>query len=198
MSTLFFVRHVEHVLQHQVLLGRRDDAPLSSDGLKQLGHLLDRLRDEPATAIYSSPRQRARATAEVIASAHGLPVQICKQLDELDYGDWSGRPLDELARDPKWQRWNTARSKECPPNGEGMRALQERIVKLAEELAHRHLNETLICVTHAEPIRALMLHVCGMPLDEFAQVDVPPGSITPIRVFPESRLLQCVDEAIPA
>src|SRR5438067_6720880 len=113
MSTLVFVRHVEHVLQHRVLLGRTGAAPLSPDGVKQLSELTQTLRGQPVTAIYSSPRQRARITAEAIAVARDVPVQICGNLDELDYGEWSSRPFDELARDPQWQRWNQSRSTEC-------------------------------------------------------------------------------------
>jgi probable phosphoglycerate mutase len=195
MSTLFFVRHVEHVLQHQVLLGRTDNAPLSGDGLKQLSKLIGELREHPLNAIYSSPRWRARATAEAIGAALGVSVHTCEQLDELDYGDWSGRSFDELRRDKHWQRWNRARSKECPPGGESMRGLQERIVALAKELGQRHPDEAVACITHAEPIRALMLHLCGLPLDEFAQIEVLPGSLTRIRVMPQSHILECVEEA---
>src|SRR5256885_875336 len=106
MSTLFFVRHVEHVLQNEVLLGRSDGAPLSAYGERQIADLRARFCSQQIDGLYSSPRQRARATAQAIRPAHGPPVQICRELDELDYGEWSGRRFDELARDPRWQRWN--------------------------------------------------------------------------------------------
>jgi broad specificity phosphatase PhoE len=195
MSTLFFVRHVEHVLQHEVLLGRSDGAPVSVNGERQLTDLLARFRNQQIDAVYSSPRQRARATAQAIRPAQALPVQICDDLDELDYGVWSGRRFDELARDPHWQRWNEARSSTCPPGGESMALLQERMLRYVRDTASAHSGEVLICVTHAEPIRALILHICGLPLDEFARVDVPPGGVTQIRTMPQSALLECVQEA---
>src|SRR5438105_1123924 len=128
MCTLLFVRHVEHVHQHTMLLGRTHDAPFTDYALKQLDTVANSLQNETVGEVYSSPRRRAVATAQTIASAFALPVRIRDDLDELDYGDWSGRAFEELAHDPRWQRWNALRSSECPPNGESMRALQTRVV----------------------------------------------------------------------
>src|SRR5207302_11322337 len=123
-----------------------------------------------------------KQTAQPIPAPRSRAVQCCDELDERDYGGWSGRAFDDLARDPQWQLWNCKRATTCPPNGESMLALQQRMLRLTSELARAHCGETVICVSHAEPIRALMLHISGLSLDNFDRVDIPPGSITRIRV----------------
>ncbi len=179
MTNVLFVRHVEHVLQHEQLLGRTHDAPFTDSGYWQLTRLAKSLRHEAvAAAIHSSPRRRAWETAEAIAGPHRQTVELRGELDELDYGDWSGRCFGELADDPQWERWNTQRGEACPPHGESMHALQERMLTYMAELAEEYPRQTVICVTHAEPIRALILDACGMPLDDFARIEISPGSIT--------------------
>src|SRR5579872_1389002 len=171
MTTVLFVRHVEHVLQHEQLLGRTHDAPFTENAFWELTRLTNSLRHEPAAAVHSSPRRRAFATAEAIADPHHLRVEPREELDELDYGDWSGRGFDSLAGDPMWRRWNAQRSLSCPPRGESMSALQQRMIRYAECLSEHFPRKTVICVTHAEPIRALILAACDIPLDDFARIE---------------------------
>lgn len=178
MTSVLFIRHVEHVLQHEQLLGRTHDAPFSDSAYWQLTRLTKLLRHEAVAAVHSSPRRRAWESAEAIAGPHRLAVELRGELDELDYGDWNGRSFGELADDPQWRRWNTQRGDTCPPHGESMRALQDRMLIYMAELAEEYPRQTLICVSHAEPIRALILHACGMQLDDFARIEISPGAIT--------------------
>lgn len=183
MTSVLFVRHVEHVLQHEQLLGRTHDAPFTDSAYWQLSRLTKLLRHEAVTAVHSSPRRRAWETAESVAGPHHLTVELRGKLDELDYGDWSGCYFGDLADDPQWQRWNSKRGEACPPHGESMHALQERMLAYMAEVAEIYPRETLICVTHAEPIRALILHACGMRLDDFAGIEISPGSITRLKLI---------------
>lgn len=178
MTTVLFVRHVEHVRQHDQLLGRTHDAPFTDNAYWQLTRLARALRHESPAAIHSSPRRRAFDTAEAIAEPHNLHVELRAELDELDYGEWSGRSFGDLEHDPLWQRWNAQRSQACPPQGESMRALQGRMIAYTQELAECYPERTLVCVTHAEPIRALILYARGMSLDDFSQIEISPGSVT--------------------
>ena len=178
MAILLLIRHVEHLLQHQILLGRTHHAAFTEQGKVRLKLLAESLRPEAVAAVHSSPQRRAWYTASAIATHHKLPVGLRPELDELDYGEWSGRGFDELCLDPLWQRWNSNRSAHCPPHGESKRALQQRMLSYTAQLARFHSDKTFICVTHAEPIRVVILHACGLSLDEFARVEVAPGSVT--------------------
>lgn len=197
MTILILVRHVEHVLQNEVLLGRTHEAPFAERARQQLTALARSLHHEHVTAVHSSPRRRAAETAEAIAGAHGLNVEIREELDELNYGEWSGRRIDELARDPQWRRWNRRRSAWRPPGGESMRELQTRMLRYAAELVSDS-PDTIIAVTHLEPIRALLLHVAGVPIDDFMRIDVSPGGVTRMKLLSDAGRPQFQLEAIPA
>jgi len=198
MTSVLFVRHVEHVLQHEQLLGRTHDAPFTDSAYWQLTRLTRSLRHEAVAAVHSSPRRRAWETAEDIAGPHHIAVELRSELDELDFGDWSGRCFGELADDPQWQSWNAKRGESCPPHGESMRALQDRMLVYIAELAETYPRQTLICVTHAEPIRVLILHACGMELDEFARIEISPGSITRMKLLSGAGRPRFQLEARPA
>ena len=93
---------------------------LSREGLEQAEIVADLLGTEPLAAVYSSPRERAWYTARAIAEPHELKAEISDALDEVDFGDWTGRRFDELEGDPAWDEWNSARSSARPPGGESM------------------------------------------------------------------------------
>ncbi len=198
MTTLLLVRHVEHALQNDVLLGRAHDAEFTEEARRRLRELAQSLRSERPAAIHSSPRRRARETAQAIAAFHGFSVEFREELDELDYGDWSGRKFAELVQDAEWQHWNRQRSGQCPPNGESMRDLQERMIAYASSTARAYSGKTVIAVTHAEPIRALILHAAGIPLDDFARIGIAPGGVSRLDIAAHACRPQLLVEAMPA
>jgi probable phosphoglycerate mutase len=177
-TTFYLVRHAAHDLVDRVLAGRKIDIGLNEHGIRQAKAIGRRLADEPIDQVLSSPRKRARETAEPIATAHGLLPVVASQIDEHDAGLWSGQDFDSLSRDPRWRLWNEHRAKARPPAGESMRELQIRIVGYLVWLAARHPNDRIVIVTHAEPIRAVLLHERRLPVDAFMQIDVPLASVT--------------------
>ena len=177
MTTVILVRHAEHVLQGQVLVGRSDTAPISRTGEEQIRHLAEVLAREPIAAVHSSPRARARQTAAWIAMRHGLNVETQEALDEIDYGGWTGLTFEDLSTMPQWRAWNENRDETTPPEGESIRAMEERVLDHLQAVRKSYPWKTVVVVTHAEPIRAALLHAANLPLNEFARIDVLPGSI---------------------
>jgi len=183
MTNVLLVRHAEHALQGRVLVGRSDGVAFSSRGREQMRLLAQVLAEEPVAAIHSSPRLRARDTATAIAESHRLPVEIHAALDEIDYGNWTGMSFEQLAGLPGWRAWNEARAAVTPPNGESMQALQVRMLAYLHALPKSHARKTVVAISHAEPIRAAVLHATGLALNDFARIDVLPGSITRLAFF---------------
>jgi probable phosphoglycerate mutase len=132
--------------------------------------------------VQSSPQRRARETAVPIARAFGLPIEIAPKMDELDAGLWSGASFEKLGKNAHWQAWNSNRGSTRPPDGESMRDLQERVLDHLTMLERKHPDEEIVLVSHAEPIRAAVLHYRDLPLDAYAQVKVDPGSVTVLRL----------------
>src|SRR5919112_3225074 len=117
-ATILLIRHAAHVELGRTLSGRRRDVALSKDGLEQAEIVGDLLGVEPIAAVYSSPRERAYYTARAVAEPHEHNVHVVDDLDELDFGDWTGLSFSQLEGDPSWMAWNETRATARPPNGE--------------------------------------------------------------------------------
>jgi probable phosphoglycerate mutase len=178
MSVVHLVRHAEHDFQGRVLVGRAPGVSLNEAGRRQAGWLSERLATAPVAGVLSSPRERARETAEPIARRRALGVVVAGELDELDCGEWTGRPFAELAHDPLWQRWNRLRSTTRVPGGELMLEVQARIIGFTERLRQAHPEAHLVLVSHGDVIRAALLHYLAMPLDAVHRLVIAPGSLT--------------------
>jgi broad specificity phosphatase PhoE len=177
--TIFhLVRHGAHVRQGMELAGRTPGLGLSDLGLRQLGFLRRQLAGRRLSAVRSGPLERAVATARCF----GLPVEVSAALDEVDFGQWTGRHPAELSDDPRWRHWNTHRSTGRIPGGETMVAVEERAVGLIGELATGGHGGEIVLVTHGDVIRAVLLHFLGMNLDHWARLSVDPGSLSTLQV----------------
>lgn len=177
-TTVFFVRHGSHDRLGRVLCGRMDGVSLSERGLAEARETGARLAREELSALYSSPMTRTRETAEVLSAAAGLPVETCEDLTEVDYGDWTGATFDALADDPRWATWNAARGVTGTPGGESLIEVQVRMRRFVDEARARHPDQRIAAVSHGDPIKAILAHAMGVPLDNLGRFEVSPASIS--------------------
>jgi probable phosphoglycerate mutase len=182
MTMFILVRHATHCLVDRVLVGRMAGVSLSEEGHDQARRLASALSSERITALHSSPQVRARETARAIADRLGLPIEIAGAIDELDVGDWTGRPFAALTEDPLWSLWNNQRSSSRPPHGESMAELQTRAMLHVNAIATAEPKARVAIVSHAEVIRAIIMDALKMPLDDFHRIEVAPGSISTIAI----------------
>ncbi|WP_050385555.1 histidine phosphatase family protein [Bradyrhizobium pachyrhizi] len=184
-KTIHLIRHGHHPLLGHRLCGRMPGVSLDALGRRQMACCAELLHPSP-DVIQSSPQLRAQQSAEILSYALGLPVQTATEIDEIDYGRWTGLPFAQLQCDPSWSKWNTQRASSCPPGGETMEALQQRIVAYLERLHNDDCATTIALVSHAETIRAALLYYQGIPLDDFLSIEVDPASISTL-TFDGSR-----------
>ena len=192
MGTGSFVLLVRHAHTHAIddrLVGRTPGVHLSERGHAELPRLRQQLLTIPLDAVYSSPLVRARETAEPIATDHGLGVDIEEDLNEVDFGDWTGATFDVLRSDPRWTAFNRRRSTVVVPNGERPCDVQRRVVTLVARLADRHRHGTIAVVSHAEVIRSAVLWFAGRSLDDFLQVPIDTASVTALAMGATPRIL---------
>ncbi|MGY3443641.1 MULTISPECIES: histidine phosphatase family protein [unclassified Bradyrhizobium] len=175
-KTIHLIRHGHHPLLGRYLCGRQPGVSLDLLGRRQMAHCAELMHPRP-DIVRSSPQLRARQSANVLGGALGLRVEVASEVDELDYGEWTGQQFADLQSDPAWLRWNTQRSRNRPPGGESMGALQTRVVAYLDRLRNDPAG-TIALVSHAEPIRAALLHYKGLSLDEFLSIKVEPASIS--------------------
>ncbi|TFI58256.1 histidine phosphatase family protein [Sphingomonas parva] len=195
-ATIFLIRHAAHVELGRVLSGRRRDVALSREGLDQAQIVGDLLGVEPLAAVYASPRERAYYTARAIAEPHELKVVVDDRLDELDFGDWTGRGFSELEGDPLWTEWNERRGSARPPNGEGMAEAVDRVTAALAELAVEHEGATIACVSHCDIIRGVIAHYLGLPLENMLRFDVDPASVSRLALGDWGARIMTVNERL--
>jgi probable phosphoglycerate mutase len=116
-------------------------------------------------------------------------------LDEIDYGDWTGRRFEDLRFDDAWNDWNERRSLCRPPGGESMCEMQGRIVSHIECLCDRYPSGQIILVSHCDVIRAALLHYAGRPLDAYHTFDIAPASVSALHFERQKALVLELDGA---
>jgi probable phosphoglycerate mutase len=182
MTTFALVRHVPHALQGKSLIGRTPGVGLSPEGRAMLGRLAERFAGADIEAVYCSPPERTVETARALAERLGLTVEVAPELNEIDYGDWTGRTFAEIADDPRWIAWNTFRSGTRLPGAETIIEIQARVLRLVERLRERHPDGRVLLVSHGDPIRAVLLHFLGMSTDFIHRLEVDPGSVSVLAI----------------
>jgi probable phosphoglycerate mutase len=177
-TRLVLVRHAVTAHTGPILSGRMPGIDLSEKGIGQADAAAQRLSKLPVAAVYASPIERTTQTAQRIASHHGLEVQPLPGVIEADYGDWTGGNIADLAKTDEWKVVQVAPSRARFPNGETIRAMQARTVDALDEIVARHPHETVVVVSHADPIKSAIAHYTGVHLDLFQRVHVSPASVT--------------------
>ena len=117
-----------------------------------------------------------RSAAAAWRKSFGAPFTTDPRLHELDFGDWEGRPWDDLPR-PPLDRWCADFVNTSPPHGETFTELAARAEDFVSDLARSDPAGTVIAVTHAGVIRALLAPRRGLPLTDAFTIAVPPGSV---------------------
>lgn len=188
MTTILLIRHGENNMVGKRLAGRLPDVHLNERGKKQAQQVAEALCKAPIKAIYSSPLERAVETAEPLARALGLPVQMAPGVVELAYGDWQGKTLKQLGRYKLWKVVQEKPSEMRFPNGESFIEVQSRAVAEIEGIAAAHEEKDLVaCFSHGDIIRLAVAHFLGMPLDVFQRLAANPASISVVSIDKKGR-----------
>ena len=177
-TRLVLVRHAVTAHTGPLLSGRMPGIDLSEKGVGQAEATAQRLAKLPVVAVYASPIERTTQTAERIASHHNLDVRPLPGVIEADYGDWTGGKIADLAKTEDWKVVQVAPTRARFPNGESIREMQSRMVGALDDVVAQHAHETIVVVSHADPIKSAIAHYTGMHLDLFQRVHVSPASVT--------------------
>jgi probable phosphomutase (TIGR03848 family) len=201
-STLvLLVRHGATPSTGRLLPGRAAGLHLADAGREQASSLGQRLAAwAPAngarpriTAVYASPLERTRETAAPVAAALGLRVRIARGLIECDFGEWTGAELKKLMKLPEWTTVQRYPSGFRFPGGESFTGMQARMVQAMADLRSRHAGETVVAVSHADPIKAVVADALGTHLDLFQRIIISPCSVTAISYGPLGPIVLAVN-----
>ena len=194
-STLvLLVRHGQTPTTGKLLPGRAPGLHLAEQGVQQAQRAAARIAELPKVdAVYASPLERTRETAAPIAKATGQRVRVDKGLLECDFGDWTGGKLAALRKRPEWSTVQRFPSGFRFPGGESFSEMQQRMVSTVERLAAEHRGQTVVAVSHADPIKAAMAHWLGTHLDLFQRIVVSPCSVSAVLLSPGGPVVLAVN-----
>ena len=190
MLTVILLRHGRSVSNTaHTLAGRSEGVELDAKGVGQAGALVERLAGLPIKALVRSPLLRCRLTLEPLAAALGLDPIIDERLSEVDYGQWTGRQLGELVKEPLWTVVQQQPSAAVFPDGEGLAQVQARAVAAVRDhdrrLAEEHGTDVLwVACTHGDVIKSVVADALGTHLDSFQRITADPASMSVIRYTP--------------
>ncbi|MEU4422358.1 histidine phosphatase family protein [Actinoplanes sp. NPDC024001] len=197
MATVLLLRHGRTTANASGGLAGRQPVELDDTGRAQAARVGERLRELPLAAVVTSPLIRCRQTLQV-ALPQAEPVAD-DGLIECGYGDWEGRPLKELAKEPLWPVVQQHPSAAVFPNGEAMADMSARAVAAvrawdAKVTAEHGPEAVWLACSHGDVIKAIAADALGLHLDQFQRIVADPASITVIRYTPTRPFLVRLNE----
>jgi probable phosphomutase (TIGR03848 family) len=177
------VRHGLTEMTGPVLAGWTPEVHLNERGRTQAADLAARLAPVPLDLVVASPLDRCQETAQaVVAGRDGIEVQTDDRFGEVRYGDWTGRRLEELAKEDLWKVVQAHPSAVRFPGGEAMADAQHRAVTAVREWNDGlKPDATFLVCSHGDIIKSIVADALGLHLDQFQRIQADPASVTVIR-----------------
>ncbi len=190
-TTFLLARHgaTDYSLEKRFSGSGGVDLPLNELGRAQGEALAAELaRRDEAAVLATSPLLRTRQTAELIAQATGLDIEVSEEFAECSFGDWDGHTFAEVRE--KWPEemadW-LASTSVAPPGGESFDACASRVRRGLRRLLDAHPGKSVIVVAHVTPIKLMVSDAVGAPIDSVYRMELPPCSISKVAWFPDGN-----------
>ena len=182
MAVFFLIRHAScDGLGHQIN-GRTPGIHLNKKGKQEAALLANRLAGLPISSVFSSPLERTEETAQAIANILQVSFHADEALNEIDYGNWTGKTFEELRDDSGWRHFNQCRCSAQIPGGESMPQLRQRAGEAIDRFCASSADAPVALVSHADWIRAAVSQHTGISLDVLAKFQLDPASVTVMRL----------------
>jgi probable phosphoglycerate mutase len=194
-TLVFLVRHGQTPTTGTTLPGRAKGLHLADKGREQAANVAERIAPlaKKVAAVYASPLERTRETAAPIGKAVGQRVKSNRGLLECDFGEWTGAELKALGKLPEWKQVQRYPSGFRFPAGESFSEMQVRINDAIATMVRTHPGKTVVAVSHADPIKAVIAYAMGTHLDLFQRIVVSPCSVTAILYTADGPIVLCVN-----
>ena len=165
MGQIIFLRHGQAKNNtERILAGRTEGVPLTDTGIKQAEHTAQLLADMNISAIYSSPIERAKHTAEIAGKHNSLDVTIDDRLNELDMGKFTGMPYDDIFKSHGnvFMKFYNGELEIAHNGVETFPDVKKRILGIVDHIIEKHPDENVLLVTHMDPIKAMLSTVIDL------------------------------------
>jgi len=159
LGQIIFLRHGQAKNNtERILAGRTEGVPLTDTGIKQSEQTAEFLKQMNISAIYSSPIERAKHTAEIAGKHNSLDVTIDDRLNELDMGKFTGMPYDEILKSHGnvFMKFYNGELEIAHNGVETFPDVKKRILGIVDHVIEKHPDENVLLVTHMDPIKAML------------------------------------------
>ena len=186
MGQIIFLRHGQAKNNtDRVLAGRTEGIPLTDLGIKQAQHTAQLVENMKVSAIYSSPIQRAKHTAEIVGKHNSLDVEIDDRLIELDMGKFTGMPYDEIfsSHGNVFMKFYKGELEIAHNGVETFADVKKRVLSIVDHVIESHPNENVVLVTHMDPIKAMLSTVMSLSPENLYELIIANASLNIFREY---------------
>jgi probable phosphoglycerate mutase len=184
LGQIIFLRHGQAKNNtERILAGRTEGVPLTDTGIKQAEHTAQLLEQMNVSAIYSSPIQRAKHTAEIAGKHNSIDVTIDDRLIELDMGKFTGMPYDEIfnSHGNVFMKFYNGELEIAHNGVETFSDVKKRILGIVDHIIEKHPDENVLLVTHMDPIKAMLSTVIDLSPTNLYELIITNASLTIFR-----------------
>ena len=195
MTKVFLIRHAQSLANvERRYQGQSLDTELSEFGVQQAQALAGQLRSRSLSKVVTSPLKRAHQTAEIIATALGIPLEIDPLLIETNHGEWEGQKFTDLETNypDLWKLWQTYPSRMVFPGGEAFADVAARVLSWWKKEAVNYPAHTAI-VTHDTIIQAILTRLHKLNLDHIRDFRIRNTSTTIVELTRPPKVLTIGD-----
>ncbi|HJM00679.1 MAG TPA: histidine phosphatase family protein [Nitrosopumilus sp.] len=184
MGQIIFLRHGQAKNNtERILAGRTPGVPLTDVGIKQAEQTAELLEHMNISAIYSSPIQRAKHTAEIAGKINSIDVKIDERLIELDMGKFTGVPYDEIFTDHGnvFMKFYNGELEIAHNGVETFADVKKRVTSIVDEIIENHPDENVVLVTHMDPIKAMLSTIADLSPTNLFELIIANASLNVFR-----------------
>ena len=186
MGSIIFLRHgqAKNNLE-RILTGRTPGVPLTEKGIDQAEKAAKFLEHMNISAIYSSPIERARHTAEIVGKHNSLDVTIDDRLIELDMGKFTGVPYDEIftSHGNVFMKFYNGELEIAHNGVETFSEVKKRILGIVDHVIDNHPDQNVVLVTHMDPIKAMLSTVVDLTPTNLFELIIANASLNIFREY---------------
>ena len=186
MGSVIFLRHGQAKNNiERILTGRTPNIPLTEKGIDQAEKAAKFLEHMNISAIYSSPIERAKHTAEIVGKHNSLDVIIDDRLIELDMGKFTGVPYDEIfsSHGNVFMKFYNGELEIAHNGVETFSEVKKRILGIVDHVIENHPDQNVVLVTHMDPIKAMLSTVVDLTPTNLFELIIANASLNIFREY---------------
>ena len=186
MGSIIFLRHGQAKNNtERILAGRTPGVPLTDKGLDQAQKAAKFLEEMNISAIYSSPIERAKNTAEIVGQHNSVDVRIDDRLIELDMGKFTGMPYEQIfsSHGNVFMKFYKGELEIAHNGVETFADVKKRVLSIVDHVLDNHPNENVVLVTHMDPIKAMLSTVMSLSPENLYELIIANASLNIFREY---------------